>query len=310
MEPISQEYVFDVDPTAQLVVENIRGTVVIQTSDRNQIAITAVLHPKSGCEVDTRLEILQEENGTVKALTRFGQDGINFLTGRNPCKVDYTILSPSHCNVEVRCVSSNLVVEGIEGKLALDTVSGGMALRNISGDLSINAVSGGISGVGMKGDLVVKTVSGDVGLGEVEFGTIKASSVSGDIKLDGSLGTGPYHFNTVSGDVRLVVPPETGCEIAMSTFSGELKVGLSATYHKRSPRARQVTVQDGGTEIYMHSMSGDLVLTTAEAEFGQDGPGEIESDTTNTRADVMSVLDRIASGELSVEEGIRLIEEG
>jgi hypothetical protein len=96
----------------------------------------------------------------------------------------------------------------------------------------------------------------------------------------------------------------------MSTFSGELKVGLSATYHKRSPRARQVTVQDGGTEIYMHSMSGDLVLTTAEAELGQYGPGEIESDVATTQTDAMSILDRIASGELSVEEGIRLIEEG
>lgn len=310
MNPITYESIYDVSVPGQLVVENIRGAVVIQAGEADKISVTAVLHPGSGDESVTRVEITQQDNGTVKAMTRYEHDGVRLLAGQKPCKVEYTIVAPPRCDIVVRCVSSNLVVEGIDGKIGLDTVSGGMALRSVSGDLSFNTVSGSISGVGLNGVLTIKTVSGDVSLDEAEFSSIKASSVSGDFKLDGPLGVGPYHFNTVSGDVRLVVPPDTGCEIAMSTFSGDLRVGVSAIYHKRSAHVRQVTVLDGGTEIYMHSMSGDLVLISADGESGRDRSDAAATDQPTNQAETMSILDRIASGELSVEEGIRLIEEG
>lgn len=310
MEPVTYQQTFTIDDHAHLRVENIRGSVVIQAGNTGQITVTAVIDPASGHYDQTRVEITQPDDQSVLARTQIEQ---NVLGTMRPCKVDYTIQAPLDCDLDVRCVSSSLVVEGLHGQFGLKTVSGSQTLNQLSGSFELHTVSGNIIGLNLQGILQLKTVSGDVRLGESEIHSLRASSVSGQISLETPLSDGPYHFNSVSGDVRLLVPPETGCEIMMKTFSGDLRLGLPASHHRHTAKARQATVQGGGTQIFMHSMSGNLQLHSPDiagqkAIQPRDTTAPDVASPVDQPADRMAILDKIASGELSVDEGIRLFE--
>jgi hypothetical protein len=225
-----------------------------------------------------------------------------------PCAVNYVIEVPAACDVRINCVSSSAVVEGIQGQFKGSMVSGNLSLTNLQGSFDINLVSGNLTGVRLSGPMELSGVSGTIQLAQCEFSLLNAKTVSGDIQLESSLTTGPYQFNSVSGDVRLVVPADTGCEISLTTLSGDVYVGLSSTYHQTSRRFRQITVQDGGASVAMHSTSGDLAVITAEQLLN---PAPDQPDFPAPAAPVvdrMAILDRIGSGELSVDDGIQLLE--
>ena len=82
--------------------------------------------------------------------------------------------------------------------------------------------------------------------------------MSGDLLLETPLGEGPYRFKTMSGDVRLVLPPETGCSIGFSSMSGRLKTSLPVVRSQRQRRHWHAELQGGGPEVRFNSMSGSL----------------------------------------------------
>lgn len=296
------EQSFNVKTPAELVVKNPRGSILIKSGDSDRIIVIAVKHGDTGDADNTLVQISQDEDGRVVAVTQLEEHDLLHLSG-NPCKVDYTIQVPELCNLEANSVSSSLIVKGVQGDMALNTVSGSVALDELSGTISINTVSGGLSGNQLSGSLELKSVSGDVSLRECQLNFVKASTVSGSVQINTPLMDGPYRFDSVSGDIRLNVPENTGCEFQMSTMSGKMHIGLSAIYHHHSRRQRKVTVQDGGPEVTVHSLSGDFVMETNTALPEKGDQAQPKGDSH------MSILDRIANGEITVDEGIRLLEE-
>lgn len=299
---------FNVTPPAKLTVKNIRGSVVVRAGKADEIRIQAVLDPNSGNVNSTRIEIGQDEDGSVLAMTHTDSLSGVFGRGSNPCKVNYTIYAPSECDIDLNNVSSSAVLEGFQGKFDLSTVSGNLAISNLAGELKVNSVSGDVTGLRLSNTLGLKTVSGDVKLGSSQLNKLQAKSVSGDIYTESPFGEGPYNFDTVSGDVRMIVPPETGCEIQMNTFSGNVFVGLSSTYIKQTGKLRHILVQDGGPLITFKSMSGDLEIITPD-QLTQPTPDQPKPQiNVPEEPDRMAILDRIGRGELSVDEGIKLLE--
>lgn len=298
---------FEVGETARLVVENIRGSVVIRTGPAGKMNIQAEIHRSSGNPGQTRVVIEQEDNHTVRAETK--AETLSSMFGMlRPCAVHYVIEVPAACDVRLNCVSSSAVVEGVNGQFKGSMVSGNLSLTNLQGSFAIDLVSGDLTGLRLSGPMELSGVSGNMQLAQCVIPRLSARTVSGDIQLESTLGAGPYQFNSVSGDVRLVVPADTGCEISMTTLSGDAYVGLSSTYHQASRRARLITVQDGGAEVSMHSTSGDLAVVTA-VQLLNPAPDQPDFPAPSAAVeDRMSILDRIGSGELSVEEGIRLLE--
>jgi len=296
---VSIEKTFSVSSPARLSVNNMRGSVEIHPGEEGVLLVTAVKKEHSGDEKRTEIEILQEADGTVKAATRFPDGAWNWLFGSQPCEVDYVVQAPRQCSLKLNGVSSTVLAEGFEGAVSVNSVSGEITLRNLTGAIRIHTVSGDADGESLTGSLDLDTVSGDVTVKESSLSTINANSVSGDIQVRTPLVEGPFRFKSVSGDVRLSVPPETRCTAELHSLSGDLVSAFPITGSSRQHGSQTVNVQGGGVKLSLHSVSGDLSLD-CDGEI----PPAAEPIKIVSSADRRAVLERVERGELSVAEAL------
>ena len=258
---MSQETIereFGVDVPARLLVTNIRGSVDVQPGEDGVVLVTAVKRLDTGDPDRTEIEIRQEEDGRVTVKTIYQENIWRLLGQQRPCKVDCTVRVPRACVLKASGVSSRTVVQGLEGEFDIETVSGRVILSDLSGSVKASSVSGRISGERLSGPTEFKSVSGKVALTESHLPTVTGSSVSGDFTLQTPLGKGPYRFKTVSGDVRLILPPETGCTVGFSSMSGRLKTSVPTMRSQRQRHKWYGELQGGGPEVHFNSMSGNL----------------------------------------------------
>ena len=274
------EKTFTVSSPARLNLSNIRGSVEIRPGDEGVIQVTAVKQTGSGDARRTEIELSQDADGTVKVATHFPDAGWGWLIGSFPCRVDYVVRAPRRCSLNIKGVSNETFAGGFEGEFSFNSVSGEMALRNLtgpvnaktvsgaielaelSGDMKINTVSGEISGKSLAGGLHLDTVSGRVSFEESSLPSAEASTISGDMDLQTSLGNGPYRFKSVSGNVQLKVPPESRCDAELQAISGTLSTKLPTTSTVRQNGKQTVEVQGGGVKLYLNSVSGNLSLVS------------------------------------------------
>ena len=128
----------------------------------------------------------------------------------------------------------------------------------------ISSVSGDVRVSGVTGRLHASAVSGDVDIKDVA-GTVSASSVSGDVaveinRLDGA---DDMKFNTVSGDVNVMLPSNLDADVDMSSFSGSIKTdfGIEVRSERYGSRnSARGKLGDGSRRLKMSSVSGDLSL--------------------------------------------------
>jgi DUF4097 and DUF4098 domain-containing protein YvlB len=271
---------FTVPSPARLDLSNIRGSVEIHPGDEAVIRIQITKDANSGDAKGTEVELSQAADSTVKVATRFPEGAWRWLFGSGPCKVNYVIQAPRKCFLKINGVSSELLAEGFEGEFSFHSVSGEMALRSLTGpvkvntvsgkvelaeltgDLHLTTVSGKVSGRGIRGHLHLNTVSGQVALDESSLSSVDATTVSGRMEYQTAFSTGPYHFSSVSGDVELLVPPETRCSAELHAISGKLFTKLPATSIAQQNGNQTAEIQGGGVKVHLQSVSGNLSLVS------------------------------------------------
>ena len=272
------EQLFQVNVPAHLVVKNIRGSVVINPGEENTIRVTAIKHVDTGDAGLTQVELTQDADGSVQAVARYPGESFGWISGKNPCKVDFIILAPSKCSTRVNGVSCDVSISGLEGEMECHTVSGDLVLHdlagsfdlhtvsgdvemaNVSGSMEIHTVSGDVEGKHISGEQKLDSVSGDIELKESTIPSVQAKSVSGEFKFETPLSDGPYNFHTVSGDVKLKVPAETRCSLELHSLSGRITSRLTETSSQRDHGTQTVEVQGGGVKVTLGSVSGGLKL--------------------------------------------------
>lgn len=293
------EKTISVSSPARLAIRNISGSVEIRPGEEGVIQVTAVKRPHSGDEKRTEIEISQEADGTVKAATRYPDGGWTWMFGSHPCDVDYVIKAPHLCSIRVNGVSNTVFAEGFDGEVNVNTVSGEITLKTIKGAIRIHTVSGDADGEHLSGTLEADTVSGDVLVKESTLGSIKGKTVSGDMRITTPLADGPYEFKSVSGDVRMRVPPETHCTGELHSLSGDLVSAFPTSGYSSSHRSQSVQVQGGGVKISLNSVSGDLSL-----ECDGEIPPSPDAVKTVSSEERRAVLESVERGEMTVEQAL------
>jgi hypothetical protein len=251
---------FTVSSPAQLSVSNIDGSVEIRSGADNNIHIVAVKHINSGNAERTQIIIEQNAAGVVRAATRFPEDGLGWLFGSKPCRVDYIITAPRQCSIDVNGVSADALIEGFDGKFDINAVSGSVTLRGLTGPLHLHTVSGDVSGEHVSGALMLDTVSGDIELRQSTLPAVNANTVSGRLDLETSLGSGPYRFGSVSGEVRLNVPADAACTVELNSLSGKVSAKAAVTEQWSRNGVHRLQVHNGGVDVHMQSVSGWLEI--------------------------------------------------
>ena len=268
----SVEKRMEADPRGKVEVSNVSGRVEIEGWEQAEVAVTGTLG--KGVK-ELRFE---RHGGTVEVEVVHDS---RFEGFRDHGQAHLVIKVPLASEVEVDCVSADILVTGLTGDLEVDVVSGdvavdvgsqGIYLESVTGDLEVRStegrveaesVSGAVSVRLDAGEFEVDTVSGDI---EARVDSLRkgaAESLSGDLRFEGDLAAaGRLKLDTKSGDIGLRLPAQVSAEVELEVFSGRIESDFGEG--EGEPRAWDLTLGGGGARIEASTFSGDIELRRRE----------------------------------------------
>ncbi len=233
-----------------VTVQHFRGRVLVRSGAGARLRVEAELPP------GLRWEIAPE--GAGDWLVR----SIPPAQGPVP-EAACTLFLPAGARLEVHLAEGLLRLEGVEARARLDTISADIVLEGGRGAWHLRSVSGDIHASGLEGSLSVQTVSGDVRLKACRVSEMQARSVAGGFTLETPLAEGPYTFRTLGGDIVLLLPQDTNCEVDFRTLSGDMEIAFSSVYFPKQGASRRVMVGEGGVQVGVSTLSGNLWLSAS-----------------------------------------------
>ena len=215
----------------------------------------AILEPAAGrrCE-DGRYEVTVPAGARVSASSWNGSVVLRGVRG----------------DLDAHSQSADVTVRDAGGRLEVETLSGDVTAEGVGSDAAIRTVSGDVLLTGMRGDVELETVSGDLTLRDVTAKEVRAHTTSGNVSFTGRIeDDGRYEFNTHSGDVHLILPPDVGAQLSISTFNGSIdsdfpitlragEHGIGANLAKRL----NFTLGQGSARIVAGTFSGEITLSS------------------------------------------------
>lgn len=161
--------------------------------------------------------------------------------------VDVGVRYPKRCNCEASVRFEVQVPRSV--KYEFDQIA------SVSGDVQVSGVTGRVRASAVSGDVIIKDVSG----------TVSASAVSGDVQVEINRldGADDMRFNTVSGDVSVMLPSGLDAEVDISSFSGSIKTDFAIEVRSERYGSRNSAhgrLGDGSRRLKMSSVSGDISL--------------------------------------------------
>ena len=273
-------------------ISNISGDLKVTGGSGDDVTIEAVKRTRGDRSQLGAVQIIVDDRpGRVEVRTEYENDR-SYRNRNIDVSVDYTVLVPATATVDVKSISGNVAVTGVQGAVHAETVSGTvttsatgkLTAKTVSGDLElVNApadadlsaatVSGTIRAKGLKiRTLDLGSVSGDLFVTDIACDRLGVKSVSGNVEFAGTLGKGGrYEINSHSGDIRLALAGNTGFELNANSFSGSIRSdfpvtlgGTSDRNDRRRPgpgRATHAVYGDGSATLNIRTFSGDIVIT-------------------------------------------------
>lgn len=245
------------------------GAVIVTGSDRNELKVRA--RTENGA-------IRFTSNGSRATLEpssgRGCGDGHFELTVPAGTKVVATTWSGSvnvrgvHGDIEAHAQSGDVQVRDAGDRLDVESLSGDVVIAGARGEVTVRTVSGEITLSGSRGNVEIETVSGDLDLRDIIAKQVRAHTTNGDIVFAGQIQEGGrYEFNTHSGGIGLMLPPDIGAELSISTYSGGIEsdfpITLKAGEHgigASQAKRLNFTVGRGTARIIAETFSGDITL--------------------------------------------------
>ena len=285
---------YKIDANGALDLAHISGDIRVSTSSGNQVRIDAIKRVRHRDPDEARRLLDAMRVDVTQVGSRIEVRTIYPRLTRNrgfSGSIDYTITVPQNLAVSVKTVSGDVSVNGVRGEVRAESVSGDVEVvatpnlavaKTVSGDVQARDISstslsiGSVSGTVIATDVEVRTldatsVSGDLRLSDLDVERLMAKTLSGEIVFEGALARGGrYEFNAHSGDVRLILAPNTaGFELDASTFSGSVRsdfpVALRSTgtgdgRRGTTSRAIRGTYGDASAILSLRSFSGSVVI--------------------------------------------------
>ena len=331
------EKTFTVDGMPRLRVQNISGETAIRVGESGQVRVVARKRVKGGSadrakrlleNVEVRIEQRGNDIFVEPHLYEQERTWLDLFRGKR-FRVDFEITVPRETAVNAQTVSGDLDLNGTRGPARVESVSGDVNIENVQGPMRIKSVSGDVQVTDYVGSLEGSSVSGDVDIrGRVH--SCELHTVSGDISidLDPEVGGRETRLKTISGDVEVGLLTSS-CVCDFHTASGDLDCEVPARVMREGRKDRTVVVGDGSSRLTVKTVSGDLTIKPASssvaeepglaresAESGADAEPENDQDPERTApmtppqtARVRDLLERLARGEVSVDEAATKLDE-
>ena len=147
---------------------NIAGDIKVTAGSGDEVVIDAVKRTRGDqSQLSAAQIIVDDRPGRVEVRTEYDSDRTRRYNSIN-VSVDYTVLVPAGATVDVKSISGNVTVTGVQGVVHAETISGTLASSSTP-------------------KLTAKTVSGDVELISAPADAdLAATTISGNIRAKGS----------------------------------------------------------------------------------------------------------------------------
>ena len=210
-----------------------------------------------------RVRVAPGESGMVRVLVDTGDPTFEVTqrgdaivaAGERSGRAEVTVHAPPMIDLDVATASGDITVIPAVSRLDIATASGAvefdsatrLQVKTASGDVRGKRVDGEARCITVSGDIRiletadrvdVSTASGDITIAESR-GSMSAASVSGDIRVDRLLGP-ELNAKSMSGGVRLGIPPGTRLDLDAHTLSG--KMDLPTPSPTPQPPQREMSV--------------------------------------------------------------------
>jgi hypothetical protein len=319
--------------TPKLRVRNVSGeTSITAAGAAGEIRVVARKRVSAGSEdrakrllqnLEVRMDQRGDELHVEPHLYEQERGWLDLFRGKR-FRVDFEITVPAECAVDAQTVSGEVSIEGIRGPLEVQSVSGDVALVDIQGPMRVKSVSGDVDCRRYVGHLEGNTVSGDVTIVAAALRSTQMHTVSGDIVIDGRLDPRKEHrFKSISGDVELALA-DPNATIEYKSASGDVECQLPARIARRGRKEYSVVLGEGAARVAVKTVSGDLTVHGTSAVAPEDaeaqepvhaeaaGVDDVEKTQpldTSSREEVRSVLERLARGELGVDDAAAALDD-
>ena len=233
------DYISDKTDITILDIDWITGDVKVRLTNNDTITVEEMVSDNG---YDAHPMVVTDDSGILKI--RYADKA--WMNAIDPPQKALTVYLPREVaenltEVSFSSVSADFDVDPL-------TVREKFAFSSVSGDLETDFITA--EGV----DAEVSTVSGKISL-DGSFRQVNGESTSGEIDL--TLRTCPEKVSlvTVSGKVDVELPRDAGFTLSYDTVSGDLECDFAA---KRN--GEKLICGDGGCEISVSTTSGDLKI--------------------------------------------------
>ncbi len=252
----SDSYQVPASGIEKLKIDWVSGRVDLQIYDGEEICITET----SNRQLNEKNSLRYKVSGDTLKI-RFRKNGILF--GNLPNK-DLQVMLPKRLaqslqEVQVDAVSAKIEVNDLQAEeMHYETTSGAIHLLGVGAkEIEVDTVSGNLDiEAAQAAEVDISTVSGATQL-EGAFGTIHASGVSGQIKVQSSACPDRVSASTVSGGVTLIIPENEGFSVSFDRVSGEFSSDFPITLNEG-----EGTYKNGGADFIVDTVSGNFSVKT------------------------------------------------
>jgi DUF4097 and DUF4098 domain-containing protein YvlB len=204
-----------------IVLKNFSGDVRINGTGGGQVVLKAVRTATR--ERLDRIKLDIRVDGSTLRIDANKRDRSRDGEKDNVVETDFELAVPAQTNLEVDAFSSDVTIDGVEGRQKLHTFSGAIVVKNGTGPFSLNSFSGSI-----------------------------------DVDVT-SAATPEIEAETFSGDIEARVPGNAGGEVEFSSFSGGLSSDVPLTLRSGNKKRFSGTLNAGGrNELRFKTFSGDV----------------------------------------------------
>lgn len=259
----------------EVEVVNPTGSVRLIAWDRAEVRVTGEL----GADV-RRLRFEGDDDGVEVEVVAGRRTDLHELEASG-----LEIRMPATGSAEVRTLTADVEITGLEGEVDVESASGDVTVRGTPRELQVVSTGGDIRVTGGAGtrELDVYTASGsvvlEVGSREVSASTLSGSlrvladgiregsftSTSGDIEFEGRIADGSaLDFENFSGGVTVLVDQDASARFDVTTYSGSIDnaFGEEARRVGRFTSAAELEFVLGGgsAEVWIETFSGNVVI--------------------------------------------------
>ncbi len=221
------ERTLDLKAGGELSLENVNGSIVVKTWDRDQVAMTATKKVKTSSNGQAKLDAVKIEidESPGRITIRTVNPKKKWFGSSNKVRVSYQLRVPARVDLNINDTNGKIQVEDVTGEVRAETTNGKVVLERIRGSFNAETTNGKII----------------VELLEHRGGRLRCA--------------------TTNGSIRVHLPSDIEADLDARTTNGSVSSDLPITIMGSAGRRKiSGSINGGGVEVKLRTTNGSITI--------------------------------------------------